>query len=297
MDFLIQTFESLVENGESYVFLLPIYVGLLVSERVAHLVKRRAWDEADSIANIAITVAYLGLNVAIGHLLPVALFALLFALSPLDLGGGAVGLLAAFVLYDLAWYVDHRIAHRTGLFWALHHVHHSSNQYNMTVASRGFLLDVTRLTRPTFFLLPLLGVSPTAFILIEMFTNIFGIFQHSGVVGKMPWLDRFLATPSNHRVHHGSDPKYLDRNYGEVLMIWDRLLGTYQAEEEEPTYGVTDPIHTANPAKIQVAGLVWLARKLARMPTPADKLRCLILPPGWEPAAAASGSRLPPREA
>ena len=153
----------------------------------------------------------------------------------------------------------------------------------MTVASRGFVLDITLLSRPTFYLLPLLGLSPLHFMVVSIGTNIWGIAQHTRLVGKLPVLDWLFSTPSNHRVHHGSETKYLDRNYGETLMIWDHLFGTYQVEEEEPTYGVTVPINTSNPLRIEVAGLQWLRDKIRRAPTWQDKLRCLVMPPEWQP--------------
>ncbi len=289
------SFKALVEQGEIYLILLPIYTILLVGERIAHRwMSERPWNEADGAANVAITIGYLGLNVLVGHIVPLGAMAWIFNHASLwSLEIGPVGWLVAFLLYDLAWYVDHRVAHRTGLFWAMHHVHHSSSEYNMTVASRGFLLDNTLLTRPLFYLLPVLGVSPFQFMVIITLTNILGIAQHTGLVGRLGPLDWLLATPSNHRVHHGSNDKYLDRNYGEVLMIWDHLFGTWQREEETPTYGVTEPIDTCNPLRIEVAGLQWLARKMGRASGPWDRLRCLFMPPGWEPDAAARAPRSP----
>ncbi len=234
-----------------------------------------------------------GLDVLTGALLPLAVLAFLFEhLSLFSLGQGGAGWLAAFLLYDLAWYADHRLSHRTGFFWAMHHVHHSSPEYNMTVASRGFLVDNTLLSRPTFFLLPLLGVSPLHFMVIQVCTNIWGIAQHTRLVGKLGWLDRLFATPSSHRVHHGCDEKYLDRNYGEVLMLWDRLFGTYQPEEEAPTYGVAVPIETCNPIRIELAGFQWLAEKWRRASSWGDKLSCLYRPPEWAPPV---GARVPVR--
>ena len=94
-------------------------------------------------------------------------------------------------------------------------------------------------------------------------------------------LDTLFATPSNHRVHHGSDPKYLDRNYGEVLIIWDRLFGTYQAEEDEPTYGVVDRLESYNPVTIELAGLRWFRQKWRNAAGWRQKLGCLWRPPGW----------------
>ncbi len=275
--------------------LLPVYVALLGGERLVHALReKRAWNNRDAAANIAITLAYFAVDVAVGAIVPLAAMAWLFEHARVfTLGHGVVGWLVAFLLYDLTWYVDHRIGHRTAFFWAMHHVHHSSNEYNMTVASRGFVIDKTLLPRPLFYLLPVLGVSPLQFIGVMMVTNVWGIAQHTRLVGKLGVLDAIFATPSNHRVHHGSDPKYLDRNYGEVLIIWDRLLGTYQREEEEPTYGVTDRLDSYNPVTIEFAGLRWLRRRVAAAPGWRAKLACLVLPPGVDVAAQSP----PPEEA
>ena len=282
---IADTFTTLTKQGDTYLFLLPIYAALIGGERLAHQVMTtRKWDNFDAAANIVTTVAQLGLNIIIGHVLPLAMFAWIFAnFSLITLGETAGGWAIAFILYDLAWYVDHRIGHRVGLFWAMHQVHHSSTEYNMTVASRGFIFDITLLPRPTFYLLPVLGVSPYQFIVIVIFSNIWGIAQHTRLINKLGWLDWLIATPSNHRVHHGCDEKYLDRNYGEVLMIWDRLFGTYQAEEEDPLYGVIVPIDTYNPVSIQFVGLRRLAHKIRKAKHWSDKLRCLYMPPGWAP--------------
>jgi sterol desaturase/sphingolipid hydroxylase (fatty acid hydroxylase superfamily) len=280
-----ETFALLIKQGDTYLFLLPIYGALILGERIAHeVMTKRRWDNFDAAANIVITLAQLGLNVVIGHLLPIAMLAWIFAnFKLITLGESAGGWALAFILYDLSWYIDHRIGHRVGFFWAMHQVHHSSTEYNMTVASRGFIFDITLLPRPTFYLLPVLGVSPYQFIVIVIFSNIWGIAQHTRLVKKLGWLDGLIATPSNHRVHHGCDEKYLDRNYGEVLIIWDRLFGTYQAEEEDPRYGVVLPIDTYNPVWIQIAGLRRFAHKLRRSTQWRDKLRCFYMPPGWEP--------------
>lgn len=290
----LDAFLRLVEEGEAYVVLLPVYVVLLGGERIAHaLTTDRPWNERDAAANIAITVAFPGLDVLVGAILPIAVLTTIYESGRLwTFGFGVTGWAASFVLFDLAWYFDHRIAHRTGVFWSMHHVHHSSPEYNMTVASRGFVFDNTLSTRPLFFGLPLLGVSPFHYMVVKIVTSVWGIAQHTGLVGRLRCLDRLLATPSNHRVHHGADAMYLDRNYGEVLMVWDRLLGTYQREEREPSYGVTDPIRTNNPLLIEVAGLRWLGLKIASANSWQDKLRCLYKPPEWKPQAPLVEPRL-----
>ncbi|MBT6175996.1 MAG: sterol desaturase family protein [Deltaproteobacteria bacterium] len=292
LDAGLETFRELVNAGNTYMFLIPIYTTLLLGERITHAFfdHSRKWDNQDMAANLTITAMSFAVNTLAGHLLPLAAIAFIYQYGHVfELPGGTIGWVLGVLMYDLAWYCDHRIAHRVGFFWAMHHVHHSSSEYNMTVASRGFVVDTTLLSRPTFYLLPLLGLSPYHFIVINIFTNVWGIAQHTRLIGKLPLLDLIFATPSNHRVHHGSNEKYLDMNYGEVLIIWDRLFGTYRAEDQEPDYGVTDPINTCNPIKIQVAGVAWLAKKIKSTSAFSEKLRCLVMPPEWLPPA------LPPK--
>jgi sterol desaturase/sphingolipid hydroxylase (fatty acid hydroxylase superfamily) len=187
----------------------------------------------------------------------------------------------AFLLHDFLYYLDHRIAHKTGLFWAFHQVHHSSEEYNLTVAARGFALDGTNLIKPVFLLSPLLGVSMFQLVVVTVFTNMWGIFVHTRTVRKISWTEFIFCTPSNHRVHHGTEVKYLDRNYGQVLIIWDRIFGSYQEEQEEPTYGLMKQIETLNPLRIQFTGVVWLWSQIQSAERWSDKFRYLYMPPGW----------------
>lgn len=286
MDQVVNFVTEIIDGGSVYGFLVPIYVGLLTTERLAHacLERQVTWNNKEAVSNLFLTGVFLALGVAVGHLLPLGLMALVYEnLSLFTLGSGVGYWFLAFLLYDLAWYLDHRLAHRTGLFWAMHHVHHSCPEYNMTVASRGFILDTTLLSRPLFYALPLLGISPAHYIAISIVTNIWGIAQHTRMVGKLGWLDFVFATPSSHRVHHGVESHYIDKNFGEVLMVWDHLFGTFQVEGREPTYGVTVPINTVNPMKIQTAGVEWLFDKLKTAPTFKMKLLVLLKPPEWEP--------------
>lgn len=281
-----ENFTELVATGDTYLFLIPIYLTLLIGERLTHhfIFPEQKWNNGDTIANLLITGLNLGLNIIVGHLLPLAAMAYIHSRWNLfELPSGTAGWIVGFLLYDLAWYTDHRIAHRVGFLWAMHHIHHSSPEYNTTVASRGFFMDVTWLSRPTFYLLPLLGISPHYFMVINIFTNIWGIAQHTRVVGKLGWLDHILATPSNHRVHHGCDEAYIDKNYGEVFIIWDHIFGTYEPEAHEPTYGVTTPIDTNNPLKIEIAGIRWLVEKTNSANGIRNKLLCLVMPPEWLP--------------
>jgi sterol desaturase/sphingolipid hydroxylase (fatty acid hydroxylase superfamily) len=220
------------------------------------------------------------IDLFVGFLFPIAILIFLYQFRLFEIPMNWWGWILVFVLYDFTWYIDHYIAHRTGLFWALHSVHHSSKEYNTTVASRGSLLE-TFGARPLFYLLPIFGVSPIQFILIKLVTNVWGIAQHTRLVGKLGILDLIFATPSNHRVHHGSDVHYLDKNYGEVLILWDRLCGTFARETHEPNYGLTKNIETYNPLMIQVAGIRWLSAQIKTANKWQDKLAYLYQPPGW----------------
>jgi sterol desaturase/sphingolipid hydroxylase (fatty acid hydroxylase superfamily) len=191
------------------------------------------------------------------------------------------GWVIAFLLNDLAYYTDHRISHRTGLMWAIHTSHHSSSEMNLLVANRGTVLDLAGLMTIAYFALPLLGVHPAMFLAAKFFANLWGIFNHTRLVKRMGFLEGVLATPANHRVHHGTEPKYLDKNYGQVLIIWDRLFGTWQREEEEPTYGLVKPLESFSVWDIHTSGLFWLIAQMRRAPRLRDKLAYLIRPPGW----------------
>lgn len=274
---------ALIDDGKTYVLLIPVYTLLLGGERLVHaFTQERQWDNRDAAANLFITGVMLLKDLLVGVYLPLAIIVWLFDNANLfTLGNQWWGWLLAFLLYDLTWYTDHRIGHRVGLFWALHQVHHSSQEYNMTVASRGFILD-SFATRPLFYLLPVLGVSPLQYITVQVLTNILGIAQHTRLVGRLGLLDMLFATPSNHRVHHGSDVKYLDKNYGEVLIIWDHIFGSYKREEEEPNYGLTANIDTYNPIVIEIDGIRRLWCQIKSANKISDKLKYLWKPPGWD---------------
>jgi sterol desaturase/sphingolipid hydroxylase (fatty acid hydroxylase superfamily) len=134
---------------------------------------------------------------------------------------------------------------------------------------------------PAYFVLALLGIPFWMFVAVAFVGNLWGIFNHTRLVRRMGWLDEILCTPSNHRVHHGIDAKYLDRNYGQTLLIWDRLFGTFQREEEEPTYGLVKQQESDRIWDIQTAGPRWLWDQLKSAPTWQVRWHYLVRPPGW----------------
>ena len=189
---------------------------------------------------------------------------------------------ALFLLVDLAYYWAHRMSHEINLFWGGHVVHHQSEDYNLSVALRQSSLQVIW----TFsFNLPLalLGFQTLDFALISSLNTLYQFWIHTETIGKLGWFEYVFNTPSHHRVHHGRDPKYIDKNHAGALIIWDRMFGTFQPEEEKPTYGITKPINSWNPVFANVSHYVEMGKDLQRIPTWTDKIRYLFKKPGWLP--------------
>jgi len=142
---------------------------------------------------------------------------------------------------DFVWYWYHRLGHEINFLWAAHIVHHQSEEFNLSAAAR--ITTIQAIFRNVFWcILPLLGFHPTMIITILLAHGAYSFFTHTQLVGKLGWLENILITPSLHGVHHASDEKYLDKNYGDVFVFWDKLFGTFQKEEEAPKYGLTHPI-------------------------------------------------------
>lgn len=142
---------------------------------------------------------------------------------------------------DFLWYWYHRLGHEVNFLWAAHIVHHQSEEFNLTVSAR--ITTLQALIRNIFYaVLPLIGFHPVMVFTILLVHGAYSFFTHTQLVGKLGWLEHVLITPSLHGVHHASDEKYLDKNYGDVFTFWDKLFGTFQLEEEKPNYGLTHPL-------------------------------------------------------
>jgi sterol desaturase/sphingolipid hydroxylase (fatty acid hydroxylase superfamily) len=183
---------------------------------------------------------------------------------------------------DLAYYFQHRFVHRVRVGWAAHQAHHSSEYMNFGTALR-------QKWNPWFEFffwlpLPLLGFAPWTIYVAFSFSLIYQFFVHTELVGKLPRpVELVFNTPSHHRVHHGSDPEYLDRNYGGILIVWDRMFGTFTEEKQRPTYGLTKPVGTYNLIKLQYGDYAMMVRQVREADRLRDKLGYLFGPPGWEP--------------
>ncbi|MCB9184318.1 MAG: sterol desaturase family protein [Flavobacteriales bacterium] len=190
--------------------------------------------------------------------------------------------LLTFLFVDLLYYWFHRLSHEVNFLWAAHVVHHQSEEYNLSVALRQSWWQ--GLFSFWFYVpIALLGVHPLVILTVGAFVTLYQFWIHTKAIGRLGPLEAILNTPSNHRVHHGSDPKYIDRNHAGTLIIWDRLFGTYQREEEEPFYGITAPLRTWDPltANFHYWGdLMKLARRCRSW---SDRVKVFLKPPGWRP--------------
>jgi alkylglycerol monooxygenase len=191
--------------------------------------------------------------------------------------------LALVLLVDLSYYWAHRMSHEINLFWGGHVVHHQSEEYNLSVALRQSSLQVIW----TFaFSLPIafLGFETFDFALISALNTLYQFWIHTETINKLPkWFEFIFNTPSHHRVHHGRNPKYIDKNHAGSLIIWDRMFGTFQPEEERPTYGITKPVNSWNPLWANVSHYADMTNDLKRIPSWSDRFKYLFKKPGWLP--------------
>ena len=192
----------------------------------------------------------------------------------------------AFIVLDFAGYVVHLIDHKINFFWNSHIVHHSSEEFNLACALRQSVSVFVRLF--VILLLPaaVLGV-PAAVIAVVAPLHLFAQFwYHTQHIGKMGFLEKIIVTPSHHRVHHAINKEYLDKNLGQIFIFWDKLFGTFQQElpTVKPVYGITRPVQTWNPIKINFQHLWLLTKDALRTKSWWDKIRIWFMPTGWRPA-------------
>jgi sterol desaturase/sphingolipid hydroxylase (fatty acid hydroxylase superfamily) len=191
---------------------------------------------------------------------------------------------AIFFLDDFIYYWFHRISHECRFWWAAHVNHHSSQEYNLSTAVRQSWTSVIVGTWTPWIPLALLGFPPTMILAQQGFNLFYQFWIHTEVVHRMPaWFEYLFNTPSNHRVHHASNPRYLDRNYAGVLMVWDRLFGSFAPErdEEPPRYGIVKNIETFNPIRIAFHEWVAIIRDLFAARSAREAVGVIFGPPGW----------------
>ncbi len=276
-------------TGPNYIALaVPFFFLLIGLELLAARARgRRVYRLADAVADLGCGMAQQVVVAFAGAALLAAYAAVhdRFRLATLP-ATSPWAWLVAFVGVDLAYYWWHRLSHRVNVLWAVHVVHHQSEDYNLAVALRQAVLSgFTSL--PFYLPLALLGVPPLAYAAMLPLSTLYQFWIHTELVGKLGAAEAVLNTPSHHRVHHAVNARYLDRNYGATFIVWDRLFGTFAEEREPPVFGTVKPLQSFNPVWAQVEYWVGLWRKARALPRWKDRVRLWVAPPDWKPAGVA----------
>jgi len=290
IDFLAKKIEWIDVQYWFYVLndlsLLYIIIPFFVIELIRYALKKRLTKDLifDSLANGITFGAFLVIEVILGLLAITKVYFWVYntiSLPHLELNWATI--IACILLADFAYYWEHRMMHRIGIGWATHTVHHSSEHFNMSVAYRFGPLDAIL---PIVFSLPIvmLGFDPILVLLSEVFVQVFQTLLHTEIIGKLfKPIEFIFNTPSHHRVHHGSNRQYWDKNYAGIFILWDRLLGTFEPEVEKVRYGISEPLNSNNPFKVFFHGITRFISKLKTIPGTKNKLLAFIKPPDWMP--------------
>jgi sterol desaturase/sphingolipid hydroxylase (fatty acid hydroxylase superfamily) len=277
--------------AEVLYYAIPFFVLLLVVEFLSyrHLESDGliGYDLRDTRTSLAMGLGNVTINV-VWKFAVLAAYAVLYELAPWHLPTDAWWVwVLLFFADDLSYYWFHRVSHESRVFWASHVVHHSSRHYNLSTALRQTWVPMTY--APFWLWMPLVGFAPWMVLLAQAWSLIYQFWIHTERVGRLPRpLEAVLNTPSHHRVHHGSNEQYLDRNYGGILIVWDRLFGTFEPEGERVRYGLTTNIETFNPVKVAFHEYDAIWRDVRRAGRLRDRLGYLLGAPGWRPATEAA---------
>ena len=277
------------------VFATPVFLFMIALEywwglsRARKGTGRNTYTLSDTINSINLGILS-QLSGALSKLLTIGIYTVVFstvALYP-DVAFWKTwyGALLALIFYDLCYYWLHRAGHEVSLFWAAHVVHHQSQQYNLSTALRqtssgvffGWIFYVP---------MALAGVPPEIFAIVALVDLLYQFWVHTEQVGKLGWFDHVFISPSNHRVHHAVNTQYLDKNYGGILVLWDRLFGSFAIEEEKCVYGTRGQLNSWDPLWANLEVYTALAKESWRARSWADKVLVWFKPPGWQSAAMA----------
>ena len=267
--------------AEVYAIGLPIIYGMIALEAVFSALTNKSFYRLNDtlctagllIGNILIGSAAKGLSFAIHIFLYQFRVIDLANLIPLWLMW-----ILAFVLIDFVFYIYHRLSHRVRLLWAIHMSHHSSEEMNFAVSLRqAWFAPLSKL--PFFAVLPLLGMDPTIVVIAGVISTLWGVVGHTQIVDKLGPLELIFNTPSHHRVHHGANKEYIDKNYGNLFIIWDKMFGTFEPEQAPVKYGLVNNVDTFNPVKITFMGWGAILRDIRKAKSAKEALLLIFGPP------------------
>ncbi|HZW87155.1 MAG TPA: sterol desaturase family protein [Gallionella sp.] len=269
------------------IFAIPIFITLTVVEYLyGVLTRRNTYRLNDTISSLS--QGLLSQTIAAcTPLFQIGLYSMLYQHIPgwghSNLWETWYGIALAVIIYDFCDYWLHRTSHECNFFWAAHVVHHQSQHFNFSTALRqesaypivGCMF---------FFPMAFLGIPPEIYGTAALVVLLYQFWIHTEHIGKLGWFDRIFASPSNHRVHHSINARYIDKNYGAIFVIWDRLFGTFEPESETCVYGTLVPLNSWNPVKAVSSVFSDMAKKIAHAGSWADKARFIYKYPGWTPS-------------
>ncbi len=276
------------QEAVNYIVLsIPIFFLLIGIELlVAKLSNSKLYRFNDAITNISCGLGQQILGVFLKSVLIIGYYFIYQHYRFFDIASSWQTWIILFIGVDFFYYWFHRVAHEVSVVWGSHVVHHQSEEYNLTVALRqGWVQGIFS----TSFYLPLalIGFDPFSFLTINSFQTLYQFWIHTKTINKLPApIEYIFNTPSHHRVHHGVNSKYIDRNHGGTLIIFDRLFGTFQEEEETVVYGVTQQPNSWNPLWLNIEYWVWMVSELKAASKWSDKFNILFNTPGWTPQSA-----------
>jgi sterol desaturase/sphingolipid hydroxylase (fatty acid hydroxylase superfamily) len=274
---------------------IPIFLLTIAIERQwakAHRGDRniKGYSRPDTLASLAMGIG----NVIIAggtKLVTAALMIFLYEYRLFTLPAAWWTFVLLFFAEDLCYYAFHRASHEVRFFWAAHINHHSSQHYNLSTALRQSW--TTPFTGPLFWIpLPLLGFAPWMVLTQQAISLLYQYWIHTEAIGRMPrWFEAVLNTPSHHRVHHGANARYLDRNHAGILIIWDKLFGSFEPESEKVHYGLTTNLTSHNPVHIAFHEWRAIGNDVKNAHSAGDAFMYVFGPPGWSPDGSRKTSR------
>tara|TARA_R110001599_G_scaffold203055_1_gene400016 strand:+ start:47556 stop:48794 length:1239 start_codon:yes stop_codon:yes gene_type:complete len=266
------------------VIAIPVYFLLIGIELIVHRVQAvKSYRLNDAITNIncGVTSQVTG---AFLKVLSIGVYTIIFEkFRVMDLSNTVIVWIVAFMAYDFFYYWAHRMSHQVNLFWGGHSVHHQSEEYNLSVALRQSSTQ-TIWTFAFYIPMALIGVDPILLVSVSGFNLLYQFWIHTESINKLPkWFEAVFNTPSHHRVHHARNPKYIDKNHAGTFIVWDKLFGTFKAEEERPIYGITKNLNSWNPVWANMAHYSDMWGDIKSIPKLSDKIRYVFEKPGWLP--------------
>lgn len=276
-------FQAVPVEKEPVVYAIPFFLLLIAIELYVNWKEQRnLYHSGEALSSIGMGLGSLVVNILM-KALAFAFYTWLFQFRLFDIGWHWWSWVLILFADDFTFYWHHRLSHEIRILWAAHVQHHSSQSLNLATALRQSWTELLY-KYVWWFWLPLVGFEPLMILMMMSISLIYQFWPHTEIIRKFPkWFEFIFNTPSHHRVHHASNARYLDQNHAGILIIWDRLFGTFSEENEndKPVYGLTKNIHSLNPLVIVSHEYKSICQDVKRAPSWADKIRYIFMPPGW----------------